>query len=381
MKVEIVDIDEIEDVIIEYAKGDFSKRMSLSESKENRDVIATGINMLGEELERTTISSDYFGSIYNAVQDILIVIAPDSTISDINVAAQNKLQIQKENVIGKPLEYLVKINRLDRNALKYIVEDKSVLSQIESKCGDGEGNDFPVICSSSKLIDRRNVEKGYLIIAKDISVEKNNETEKLRAIVTAQENERNKLSIDLHDSLGQELNVVKTYLDTIGDLDPNKINLKTAFEKCKSILNDSILSICDMSFDLMPQALKMGDLRMAIAELASKLEPIIPVEYNFNSDTSFLSKEEELYVYRIFQEFTQNSLKHAKATLISLSINTKGEKIEFRLEDNGIGYEIDEVDLGNGLNNIQSRLAVLKADFNIESTKNTGTSLNFTIRK
>ena len=92
-------------------------------------------------------------------------------------------------------------------------------------------------------------------------------------------------------------------------------------------------------------------------------------------------KKEEAIIYRIVQEFINNSIKHSKAERIKIALKMSNNTIDIQLEDNGIGFEINAVQKNNGLRNITQRLEVLEAEYEWKSNNNIGTTLNFSIHE
>jgi signal transduction histidine kinase len=96
------------------------------------------------------------------------------------------------------------------------------------------------------------------------------------------------------------------------------------------------------------------------------------------------NKQIELFVYRIIQEFFNNSCKHANASMLILHIlkETENKQFHFSLRDNGIGFDFNEKQNaynGNGIANIDYRLKIIKAKYNFGSAPNKGTFLNFSV--
>src|SRR5690606_30695112 len=159
---------------------DFSRRIKASGKRDPRDTVAAGINMLGEELQETTISRDYFESIYDAVSDILIITNQQFLISDLNQAAENKLGFSKGQLLGTDARKLIKreskeleqIIREFKKSLRKTYSCETVLARLD-------GQDLIINCSVSTIFDRHNIEKGYLIIASDITEKKKQDTEVL----------------------------------------------------------------------------------------------------------------------------------------------------------------------------------------------------------
>ena len=90
-------------------------------------------------------------------------------------------------------------------------------------------------------------------------------------------------------------------------------------------------------------------------------------------------KKEEAIIYRIIQEFINNSVKHAHAENLFIRLQKTNDSLNFLLADNGVGFDFKNVQKNNGLRTITQRLQVLQADSQWESHSSTGTSLTFTI--
>ncbi len=127
-------IEEFIDVLSSYANGDFKKQLKVSDKNTVIDAIATGINILGEELEKTMISRDYYNKEYNSISEMVLIhqelskrekevitmIADELT----NQQIANKLHISKRTVEGHRKNILKKLKLKNTAALiKYVVKN------------------------------------------------------------------------------------------------------------------------------------------------------------------------------------------------------------------------------------------------------------------
>ena len=83
----------------------------------------------------------------------------------------------------------------------------------------------------------------------------------------------------------------------------------------------------------------------------------------------------ELQIYRIIQEFLSNVIKHAKASIMTIYIRGTKDSLALILSDNGIGFDIDELQKGMGLQNIDSRIKSINGSAKWKSEKSYGTRL------
>jgi len=380
VKTEIVDIEEVKELIFSYASGDYAKRAIISNRRDERDTIMGAINMLGEELEETTVSRDYFSSIYNAVAEMLFLVDPSGIIVEYNVAIERELNYNASELMG---EYIDKI------LLSPLNFKDGVLSKVEGSNGfftdqlnfiTKTSEIVPVSVTISKLEEDH--DNRLLVIAKNISEQKKTEQLVLQTIIDTEEKERKRLAFDLHDSLGQEINAVKMHLNvaSYGKIDAET---KANIEKCKTMLEGSIDSIRKIVFNLLPASLDKGNLDIAILQLIESVREIDNVEFEYNMDGAARSIEKriEIMVYRIVQEFVNNSLKYAKAKRIFVGLNFEDSKLDLYLEDDGVGFDLEiEKSKGNGLKNMTSRVKAVAGELEFFSEIGKGTQLIATFK-
>jgi two-component system, NarL family, sensor kinase len=201
----------------------------------------------------------------------------------------------------------------------------------------------------------------------------------LKLVVSTQEEERKRLAYDLHDSLGQELNAIKMYLDTLDYMDKSEPTYEGIYKECKMMIEQSISNIQSLSYDLMPKSLELANLSYALSELCDKLGKLCIIQHNFDGKKLHLNKNTEIIIYRIFQEFINNSMKHAKGAVIMLSIKKLKDAVQFSLRDNGPGFDITKITHGNGVRNIRSRLGAINAVYHYKGTPGLGTILQFIV--
>ena len=166
-------------------------------------------------------------------------------------------------------------------------------------------------------------------------------------------------------------------LSAIHKDDISPVNLDI-LNTCTTVLKESISGLRSLCFNLMPAALESSDLITAINELLDNT--LVETRFTSNVNHILLDKEQTLAIYRVFQEFLNNSLKHAKATLISTDIKFKNKILEIDLNDNGKGFKIDTTkSKGRGLITMKNRIDSINGHSTLTSKKNKGTHLNITI--
>ncbi|MCC7302380.1 MAG: tetratricopeptide repeat protein [Bacteroidia bacterium] len=201
---------------------------------------------------------------------------------------------------------------------------------------------------------------------------------KTRAIVEAEEKERQRIARELHDGVGQTLSALKMNLSSIKDnhLQPD------VHEKLLSLSDDSVREVRNISHVMMPGALRRSGIGAAIREFLSKLpagEPVVTLECHGMEEVS--DSVIQSILYRVVQEGMNNILKHAGATSVSIQLIRHPDVISLMIEDNGKGFNPDSLTghSGIGIRNIVTRVESLNGNVTFDSRPGKGTTLNIEI--
>lgn len=216
------------------------------------------------------------------------------------------------------------------------------------------------------LFNKIKKSKAALIHQKNIS----------NASFKAEQIERERIAKELHDGIAQKLSVMNMQLSL------KEPNIKLASEITKSTIQD----VRNISHNLMPANIKLGlvkTLEMFIDELnASITNTKVNLTINDNVKHLLFNEQNTLNIYRIIQEFIQNSLKYANASLIEVKLINSNNYLHLTLSDNGIGFNIKEALIKNGigLSNIKNRVEQLDGKIDMKSSKENGTNFNIRIK-
>jgi PAS domain S-box-containing protein len=207
-------------------------------------------------------------------------------------------------------------------------------------------------------------------------------------LLTAQERERKRISKDLHDDLGQSLMVLK--MQVRGVERQLASNLPGALEECAQTLkyiDEIIENVRRLSRDLSPALLEDLGLSLALRRLFDEFVRYHGVSISLNMDdlTGVYLHEEEIIIYRIFQELLTNIAKHAGATEVAVAVKKKRQAVSFQVADNGQGFDWqrlqarDAAERGLGLAAMDERVRMLGGELAISSRPGKGTRIVFTI--
>ena len=379
--------EELSNLLIEYAAGNYTVKGKLSEKQDEVDMIIQGINMLGEELMATNVSKDYFLSIYNAVTDLIIILDNNQNISDINSSVCSLFNIELNEVIGKSIYHIIGDKKSTFSKFERI-KDSSINSYTFEAEIDYNNIKIIGLLTSSKIIDRVNKKQGFLIKIKDITQAKKTEQRIIQTIVRTEQNEQKRMADDLHDSLAQEVAMAKlmvTNLEVYGE--KNDQNFNKLIQTSKHILDEAITHIREICYNLMPSVLIKGNIEIALSEFVKKLNSQNIIRFHYKSEGNFdnLNSEIEIVIFRIVQEFINNSIKHSKAKNVTIVTKINGDNNFFiELKDDGVGFNLKKLKPntdGRGINNLKTKVNAFEGEYSLTSKENEGTRLKITFPK
>lgn len=213
--------------------------------------------------------------------------------------------------------------------------------------------------------------------------EKNSELKKerfrrLRSAIDGQELERQRLSRELHDGLGQRIIALKLRLENIKSAD--QCETMRMVKEVKNSVDETIDEVRRMSHDLMPAVLYEFGIATALRNLLEEVSENSGVRGKFSSEGKVeeLNKTTKIYLYRIAQEALNNVLKHSGASRIELSIVKDNDQLVMLIEDDGIGFDPMGAS-GNGLHNMRERSGLLQGYLRIDTIPGGGTKVRVTI--
>ena len=194
-----------------------------------------------------------------------------------------------------------------------------------------------------------------------------------RSIVEGQEEERKRIAKDLHDGLGVLLSTVKMHFSLVKEKSPDSQSL---VEKASKLLEQAANDVRRISHNMMPGLLTKLGLYEALEELFDKLNEVKGLKANIRieGEQQRLSENVEIMLYRIIQEMTNNTIKHAEASMINLKIEVHFDKLNILYSDNGKGFNVEDTlkSKSMGLSSIQSRVKFLNGSEKIYSGSDQG---------
>jgi signal transduction histidine kinase len=212
-----------------------------------------------------------------------------------------------------------------------------------------------------------------------------------RQIIDIQERERESLSREIHDNIGQLLVVLKMGLSRVNKKIPYELfNLKHQLSELLNLLNKTIKEIRGLSHELHPPLIEDLGLVSALEELCQDFKACseIKIKWNFDKIQKPLQSVTNITIYRLFQEGLNNILKHSRATEAYLNLTSTESSMNAAIEDNGVGFLVDDVFSPSrkhkrslGLISMKERLALIGGDLKVISSPGEGTRIMARLEK
>ncbi|SEW27567.1 Signal transduction histidine kinase [Chryseobacterium wanjuense] len=211
---------------------------------------------------------------------------------------------------------------------------------------------------------------------------KNQELKSINDMIKVQDEERKRISQDLHDRLGSMLSVAKVYYKSGEEqMKKNKKFDFEQFQKANILLDEACQEVRKISYEMSSGVLTKFGLIAAVEELLIVIQQTkkMKVEFIASDIENRLDSNVEIQVYRIIQELLNNILKYSEAKNVTVQILKLSSILNVQVEDDGEGFDKTKRSKGLGLNNINSRVQSLAGSIDIDSALGRGTSVNIEI--
>jgi signal transduction histidine kinase len=203
-------------------------------------------------------------------------------------------------------------------------------------------------------------------------------------ILHVQEEERKRVSRELHDEVGQALTAVSTNLEMLQRNGAEEAHRKIA--DAQSLLAQTMDAVHQFARELRPPMLDELGLLPALRSYLRGFAERTGVRVRFSSivEAELLSAEQKTVVFRVAQESLNNVVKHAQASQVSVTFRKVKGGVQIRIHDNGKGFKVDRLPSGNGkkrlgLLGMQERARLINSRFEIRSAPGKGTTVSVEI--
>jgi two-component system NarL family sensor kinase len=331
-------------------------------------------------------SENKYRNIFEKSSDCLFIIDLQGKMLEVNDAGKQLFKISKISTKSKSFFDLI-YDSEEREKFMVELNSKEILVDCKLKIKCMNSTVINCLVSISKTYNQFGDITGYQGIVKDMSQQREIENILVRTVLDTQEKERNRIAKDLHDSLGQKLSGIKFHIEALKAMQKNINDKKydTILNRSNDALNDAMDELSNISFNIMPGTLRSFGLSYAVKELCTKLKLGTNVTFDLAIEEHFpeIDKALEITIFRIIQEFINNSIKHGQSSKVNIKMNTSliPGSISIILQDNGNGFDMTTVDQykGMGLKNARSRVESYNGTLRIESIQGVGTKYEILI--
>jgi signal transduction histidine kinase len=211
---------------------------------------------------------------------------------------------------------------------------------------------------------RRQLEKQKIVLEKELAIEQ----------------ERTRMSRELHDGLGSMLSGIKHSFVAMKNQLELKDNDEVKFHHNIDKLNESIKELRNISHSMASDSLLKYGLENSLRDYCRNTSEPGVLNISFaaiDTDHIQLSEEQSFHIFRIVQELLQNIIKHAEAKNAILQISYNARRLYITVEDDGTGFDLDAIKhkKGLGLKNVETRVKILKGRIDYQSAHLKGTSV------
>jgi len=367
---------------LDIAKGMYGKTIDITTTDEVGE-LSEAFNTMSVQIQEKTKESrereKRLNHFYQATTDGIILHNKGELIL-VNQAVYKMTKYHPDEIMLKSLRDIIVIKDVER-----YVEHPNSSFVFETECVTKSGNRFAV-----EVIENPIEFDGEIISAsviRNITERKESqlklEEERIKRInsfLDGQEDERKRLSRELHDGIGQSLIGIKMRLDML-KLTPDEKNEET-LEMVRGYVNQTVQEVRRVSNNLMPSVLRDIGLKLALQKLCDETQANTGMRISIDLETVTKIGDDRIktYLYRITQEAIHNAVKHSKASSMDIMLLQDSQKVRLIIEDNGVGFDINALtERGNGLYYMQERVSILQGHIDINSSEGRGTYINVRI--
>lgn len=204
--------------------------------------------------------------------------------------------------------------------------------------------------------------------------------EMILALLKNQEHERKRLASDLHDSINSLLWAAKVNVTFLQRTLVMEGDARESFQELNDVLDQTIHTVRRIAWELTPEAFHHSGLSQSLSSLCERIDGK-GMKVTFRQEGSRLWNDDNaLQVFRIVQELVSNSLKHAHANTLDVTLTWLSEQLVVEVVDDGKGFTLEEERAGVGWWNIQQRARQVQAEITMgKSPMDKGVRVTLTI--
>ena len=182
---------------------------------------------------------------------------------------------------------------------------------------------------------------------------------------------------EIHDNVGQKLTLASLYTQQLA-FENKAPQVTESIENISKIINESLSELRELSRSLTDNSIEKNTIYQLVDQEVKKIKDLnlCSISFECNQKSNDLAYTQKAILFRIVQEFLQNSMKHAQCKSINIQLNFSLDNVQLLLEDDGKGFDVAKINTsGIGLANMQKRTEMIGGTFALVSSINKGTQL------
>lgn len=182
------------------------------------------------------------------------------------------------------------------------------------------------------------------------------------------QNDRLRISRDLHDNIGANLTYINNAVQSIPQEDNQIKNLQ-------SLLNETIIELRRTVWLINKPSVKLDEWIVKLREYYLKVNEVKLSITIIENEESILTSKQATNLFRVIQEATNNAIKHSQASSVKVSIQSENNMLMIVIKDNGRGFDQNKASNGFGLSNMQLNIQEIGGEFSLETESGQGTKI------
>jgi len=332
-----------------------------------------------EKEEKIKNSEQKLRFFFENIQDIFFILNEKGFIAEISPSVYQVLGYTQEEITGKRIKkYFV-----SKSKYKFLFNDLREKGAIYSqKIFFKQKNDQQILLSvTCNVIVNRNDEIQTLGFAQNISTKAITDAEIIKRTLEAEETERKKMAVALHDDVGPLMSVLKMYFQLLNDVGEDELKRKKLLGKVSEIIDNTIEKIRNISDNLTANLLELYDLKESVNSFINKIRHVTSIEFSTEINCYSINKTTVTFLYRAIQELINNAIKHSDAKTVSLEVIQSENDLLLSYSDDGRGFDPELLKnpsllKGNGLLSIINRVQMLSGICQIITSPGKGLQVN-----
>ena len=363
-------------------------KMMKYKDKDVRMTVIRDINEQKRAAEALRASEKRYRNLFNSIPVGLYRTTPEGLILDVNPAMLEILGYPDQAALLQSKSLETYIDPDDRKQFQHLLAEKGFVHDFTVQLRRRDERKIWVTINATIVNDPNSQMTYYEGAMADISDRKESEErihELSQQLMQAQEDERQMISRELHDTVAQDLSVAKMECDLIhNELLDEGLSEAQRIKGISAALQKTISGVRNMAYDLRPPGLEKLGLVETIYRFCEDFTQMWGVPVDFQSagvKNLKLDYGIQINLYRLIQEGLTNIRKHAIASRVKVKLAAAYPNIILRVEDNGRGFNVQEraasaaQEKRMGLRSMQERITLLNGEIKLQSKPGQGTKV------